>query len=201
VTSSPRQTRKLGKAWWIVFAVGFLGLAGLVWFVAFHRTFQIKSGSMAPTLLPGDRVLVRMWRFETPSPKRGDLVVYQAPYQHSTVLIHRLVALPGDRVEIVAKHLRINGKEIAEPYAVHRDQRTYGSGEGPIALRDNLAPAVVPADQFFVLGDNRDTSYDSRFWGTVSRGNLLGGGEVMVYLSLDPKTGEPRSGRMGRRLR
>jgi signal peptidase I len=156
---------------------------------------------MIPTVLPGDHVFVRMWRFGAPSPRRGDLVVYQSPQDSSRLLFHRVVALPGDRVEVVAKRLRINGREVREPYAVHRDQRTYGSGEGPIALRDNLAPEVVPADRFFVLGDNRDNSYDSRFYGPVPRGNLLGGGEVMVYLSLDPETREVRWSRMGRRLR
>jgi len=194
------KTRRLGRVWWIVFAVGFVGLVLLVSFFVRFKTFQIPSGSMIPTVLPGDHVFVRMWRFGPASPERGDLVVFRSPDHPESLIFNRVVGLPGDRVEIVGKRLRINGREVREPYVAHRDPRTYGSGEGPIAIRDNLAPEAVPADHFFMMGDNRDYSFDSRFYGTVPRANLLGGGEVMVYLSVDPETREVRWSRSGLRL-
>jgi len=177
-----RPVRKLGRIWWLVFAVGFVGLLGLVSFFVLYRTFQIPSDSMSPTLLRDEFVLIRMWRLGPPPPlERGDMVLFQAPDDPKTLRFSRVVGLPGDRVEIVDKRLRLNGREVAEPYAVHKDPQLHGSGDGPIALRDNLAPVEVPKGHFFVMGDNRDQSYDSRFFGPVPR-DLLRGGKQVIHL-------------------
>jgi len=89
----------------------------------------------------------------------------------------RVLAVPGDRVEIRDKALYVNGTAVAEPYVRHDDPRTYpklASLPEPYRSRDHFGPALIPPDQFFVLGDNRDRSSDSRYWGCVPRANIAG---------------------------
>lgn len=113
----------------------------------------------------------------TRSLSRGDIVTFDYPLQPETVYVKRVVALGGDTVEIRAKRLFVNGREVAEPYAIHLDSEIYPAAQNvpePYRSRDNLAPRRLPAGTFFVLGDNRDRSSDSRYWGTVPQGNLRG---------------------------
>ncbi len=177
--------------------LGFVLLIGLIAFFVLYRTYQIPSSSMEPTLLVGDHVLVRMWRFGIPNPQRGDIVVFEPPDDPGIHRINRVVGLPGDRIEIVDKQLRLNGQTVVEPYVEHR-----GSLGFPPRLpqRDDFGPYVVPADHFFMMGDNRDNSYDSRFYGVVPR-KLLRGGSIQVYGSWDPERQSPRWDRIGKRLR
>jgi len=144
------------------------------------RVFRIASSNMEPTLLVGDRVVADMQAFVSRGPTRNELVVYGSPDKPGALLIVRVVALSGDVVEIRDKKLLLNGRELEEPWVQHKDPRTFSAG--PLApemgvRRDQMAARTVPEGTFFVLGDNRDLSYDSRFIGAIplssAKGNLL----------------------------
>ena len=106
---------------------------------------------------------------------RGDVVVFRDPRDPSRDLLKRAVAIGSDTVEQRAKELRINGFEREEPFVVHRDPTTYGLDAPPaLAGRDSFGPVSVPVGAFFAMGDNRDDSLDSRFWGPAPAANLEG---------------------------
>lgn len=150
------------------------------------QIFQVPSSSMENTVLAGDYVLVNKFAYGPHRGAwgrllpyrdlaRGDVVVFRYPPDPGRDLIKRAVALPGDRVEVDAKLLRVNGFPVAEPYAVHRDEATYGKDAPPSLLRrDRFGPLAVAAGHFFAMGDNRDESQDSRFWGPAPLAHLEG---------------------------
>jgi len=133
------------------------------------QAFRIPSSSMEPTLRPGDCVFVS--RRDGYMPRRGDLMVYGAASDPRQILIKRVVGMPGDTVFIRDKVLWVNGVRQSEPYVVHADSTIRRAPDDP---RDHLEPFVVPANSWFVLGDNRDNSNDSRFHGPVPRALVLG---------------------------
>jgi len=150
------------------------------------QAFHVPSSSMENTVLTGDYVLVNKfaygphrgpWGRVLPyrDLSRGDVVVFRYPPDPGRDFIKRAVALAGDRIEIEAKTLRLNGLPVAEPYVVHRDEVTYG-GDAPASLlrRDRFGPLAVAAGHFFAMGDNRDESQDSRFWGPAPLAHLEG---------------------------
>ena len=156
------------------------------------QIYHVPSASMEDTVLVGDYVLVNKFAYgahEGPWGRvlpyrdlaRGDVVVFRYPPDPERDFVKRVVGLPGDRVTVEAKSLAVNGGVVAEPYAVHRDARTFGA-EAPPALerRDRLGPIGVEERRFFALGDNRDESQDSRFWGSVPLAHLEG--RVVVVL-------------------
>ena len=158
-----------------------LTLVGWGLLIAF-KIYRIPTGGMDPAIQVGDRVVARKWV----QPKRGDIIVFDYPPQPNTQFIKRLVALPGETVEIRDKQLFINGKKMDEIYAWHADAQTFARDPKlpePYRSRDQFGPAVVPANAFFVLGDNRDRSSDSRYWGTVARGQVRG----VVVLIISPR--------------
>jgi signal peptidase I len=134
------------------------------------QAFKFPSGSMEPTLLIGDHILVDR-REDAKNPKRGDLIVFQYPEDPAKDFIKRVVAVGGDKVEIKDKVLYVNSNEIKEPYVSHQEANMIPASQNP---RDNYGPQVIPKDSYFVLGDNRDKSYDSRFWGAVSKDKVKG---------------------------
>ena len=166
------------------------------------ENFKIPSGSMMDNLLIGDHLVVNKFVFaangHTPlhnllpyrGPQRGDVVVFKWPEDPRRDFIKRCVAVGGDTVEMRAKQLFINGEPIDEPYVVHKDPRVYpdvpGLGSSPRNLRnrDNFGPYTVPADHIFCLGDNRDNSSDSRFWGPVPL-SYVKGRAVIIYWSYE----------------
>jgi signal peptidase I len=135
-------------------------------------------------------------------PRRGDIVAFLSPME-SKNLVKRCVAVEGDTVQVIDKALFVNGKKIVEPYARHLDplvqpgvvigpesfQANWESGDlyklFGLRLRDNFGPVVVPRDHYFMMGDNRDNSFDSRFWGPLHKKYLLGK-PLFVFFSLDP---------------
>jgi signal peptidase I len=133
------------------------------------QAFRIPSSSMEPTLRPGDCVFVS--RRDGYVPRRGDLMVYGATSDPRQILIKRIVAMPGDTVFIRDKVLWVNGVRQSEPYVVHADSTIHPATDD---RRDNLESFVVPTESWFVLGDNRDNSNDSRFHGPVPRALVLG---------------------------
>jgi signal peptidase I len=150
------------------------------------QIFHVPSSSMEDTVLTGDYVLVNKfaygphrgpWARVLPyrDLARGDVVVFRYPPDPGRDLIKRAVAVAGDRIEAEAKVLRVNGVEPFEPHAVHRDATTYGTGAPPPLLRrDRFGPLAIQAGGFFAMGDNRDESQDSRFWGPVPVAHLEG---------------------------
>ena len=151
------------------------------------QAFRIPSGSMIPTLLVGDHILVNKLDYRFGEPHRLDVVVFKFPLDSNKDYIKRVIGLPGDRLKIVNKVVFINGKPLKEPYVRLTDSRIIPRGIQP---RDNYGPVVVPPGHYFVMGDNRDSSYDSRFWGFVSRKALIGKA-LIIYFSWDPHGANP----------
>ncbi len=151
------------------------------------QAFRIPSGSMIPTLLVGDHILVNKFIYRFGDPKRLDVVVFKFPLDPKKDYIKRVIGLPGDRVEIINKVVYINGKPLKEPYVQHTDPHIIPRGVQP---RDNYGPVVVPKGHYFVMGDNRDSSYDSRYWGFVARKAFIGKA-LIIYFSWNPHGANP----------
>ena len=173
------------------------------------QAFKIPSGSMKQTLLIGDHILVnkfiygikvpftRLTLVPIQEPKRGDIVVFKFPEDPGKDFIKRVVALSGDVIEIKDKHVFVNGKKENHPYGVYTDPHIIPAGVQP---RDNFGPVTVPPDSLFVLGDNRDHSYDSRFWGFVDLEDVKGKAFI-IYWSWNKEDFDVRWRRIGRLLR
>ncbi len=177
------------------------------------EAFQIPSGSMERTLLAGDFLFVnkavygaqipgtkaRLPGFE--SPRRGDVIVFAYPKNPELNYVKRVIGVPGDTVEMRGGQVRVNGDALVEPYVQRVDaahdiydpefkwQRRYllggpGTARSYHPTRDTWGPLVVPRAKYFVLGDNRDNSADSRYWGFVD-GQAVKGRPLVVYFSYD----------------
>jgi signal peptidase I len=157
------------------------------------QAFKIPSGSMLPTLQIGDHILVNKLRYgirlpilgqrvvKFQDPRRGDIIVFVYPVDPQKDFIKRVVGEPGDTIEIKHKQIYVNDKKIDDPNAHFVD----GPGENSrLTPRDNYGPVTVPPDKIFVMGDNRDRSYDSRFWGFVPLDDVKGKAFV-IYWSWD----------------
>ncbi len=157
------------------------------------QAFKIPSGSMLPTLQIGDHLLVNKFIYgirlpfagtllvPIKEPQQGDIIVFRFPRDRSTDYIKRVVGLPGDKFEIRDKTLLINDRQIDDPHAHYTSAEVLPGGVSP---KDNLGPIVVPPDKYFVMGDNRDNSSDSRFWGFVDEADILGKA-MIIYWSWD----------------
>jgi signal peptidase I len=166
------------------------------------QAFKIPSGSMEKNLLVGDHILVNKFaygptmtdlerRLLPVSPlRRGDVVVFKFPEDPERDFIKRCIALPGDRIQLIDKQTFVNGKRLEESgYVYFADTRTYTRRQSLFLadgyrLRDNFGPYTIPEGHYFFLGDNRDNSNDSRFWGTVPR-IYIKGRALLVYWSFD----------------
>lgn len=169
------------------------------------QAYKIPSGSMIPTLLVGDYLLVNKLSFGIRNPikddflyrwglpKRQEIVVFTYPQDKKLDFIKRVIGLPGDTVEIINKKVFVNGKPLKEPYVQFTDKTIYPKEISP---RDNFGPVKVPKGYIFVLGDNRDQSYDSRFWGFVPIHSLKGKA-LIIYFSWDSEKGRIRFSRIG----
>ncbi len=156
----------------------------------FVQAFKIPSGSMEPTLLIGDHILVNKLVYGIRVPftnlrwprfsdsKRGDVIVFVYPEDRTKDFIKRVVAVGGDTVEIENKKVSINGKEVSNPHA-HFFSNVNIPGE--VSPRDNMGPITVPEGYLFVMGDNRDFSHDSRFWGFVPVEDVKGQAFLIYY--------------------
>lgn len=142
------------------------------------QAFKIPSGSMLPTLQIGDHILVNKFIYTFRPIQRGDIIVFKFPQDESRDFIKRVVGLPGERVEIRARQLFINGKPLQEPYAVHTAPGLSRAAEG-----EELGPITIPEGRLFMLGDNRDHSMDSRYWGLLDIDKVRGKA-FLIYFSV-----------------
>ncbi len=150
------------------------------------QAFKIPSGSMLETLQIGDHLLVNKFIYgikipftdttliPVSDPKFQDIVVFEFPEDPSKDFIKRVIGLPGDRIEIRKKQVFRNGQLLREPYIQHTDPRE-------VEQRDNIPAFTVPKNTYFVMGDNRDESYDSRFWGFVEREKMQGKALILYW--------------------
>jgi signal peptidase I len=140
------------------------------------QAFKIPSGSMEPTLLVGDHILVNKFIYGVKlpllrktlipisEPKRDDVIVFIYPRDTSKDYIKRVIGLPGDRIEIIGRTIYINGKRFKDPRGYYSSESTLS---GQLSGKGRFGPITVPKDSLFVMGDNRNHSFDSRFWGFV----------------------------------
>jgi signal peptidase I len=169
----------------IAVAIAFLVQAFLI------KPYLIPSTSMATTLVPGQRVLVDRVVYHYRDIHRGDIIVFRRPVAPKDILIKRVVGLPGDTLSLVDGRLLVNGQALDEPYVNTIDglpeptvPGELAPGGHPIAEWSLEKPYTVPADHYFMMGDNRLDSSDSRYWGTVPYDHVIGCA-VFSYWPLD----------------
>jgi len=152
----------------VIAALALLARSALV------SVYSIPSASMAPTLQVGDHIFVTSYRlpFAEHHPRHGDVVVFRAPAS-GEVLVKRIVAVPGDLVDAAGGYVRIGGRTLAEPYVMQH------------AMSGAISAQIVPAASYFVMGDNRAHSYDSRSWGAVPADRIIGKVRVVLWSSAD----------------
>jgi signal peptidase I len=190
-------------------AIGMALLLALFIRTFIVQAFKIPSGSMIPTLAIGDHILVNklsygvripFWEdylIEFRKPQRGDVVVFIFPEDRSKDFIKRVIAVGGDTVEIRQKKVLINDKPVADPHAYFKD----GDFAGEIQPgQNNFGPRTVPQGHIFVMGDNRDSSHDSRFWGFVNLDDVRGKA-FLIYWSWDGTDRWVRWERLGNLIR
>jgi signal peptidase I len=163
------------------------------------QAFKIPTGSMENNLLVGDHLLVNKFAYaptltaleRTLLPirqvHRGDVIVFKYPVEPDRDFIKRVIGLPGETLEVKRKVVYINGKPLTEPY-VHFIRPLSPEGAESLDVRDDFGPVTVPPDQYFMMGDNRDNSQDSRFWGFMPA-DYIKGKALMIYWSYEPEEG------------
>jgi signal peptidase I len=177
------------------------------------QAFVIPTGSMEDTLLIGDHLLVDKLSYAPPGPiskyllpynevKRGDIIVFRYPIDIRQTFVKRVIGVPGDRLKIVKKEVFLNGKRLEEPYKYHKTDyfdsyrdtfpsepnvRLYEPANEMLVNNVKDGEVTVPAGHFFAMGDNRDSSLDSRYWGFVPRENIIGK-PLVIYWSYDAPT-------------
>lgn len=173
------------------------------------QAFKIPSGSMMQTLQIGDHILVNKFIYgvklpflqkvviPVTKPERGDIIVFKFPVEPEKDFIKRVVGIPGDVVEGRDKQIYVNDQPLVERYAIKTDPHVYPKG---MQTRDNFGPITVPDNKLFVMGDNRDQSFDSRFWGFVDM-KVVSGKAFMIYWSWDKDRFGVRWDRIGNILK
>jgi len=201
MSSKNRSTAReyLEAALWAI--VLTLGLRAFV-----IQAFRIPSESMYDTLLKGDFLFVNKFEYgpkipfthiRLPGlhpPRRGDVIVFQFPQNPSQDFIKRCIATGGQTVQVIDKKVFVDGVELKEPYVKHSDPEIRPAGYD---FRDNFGPFTVPSGMLFMMGDNRDNSNDSRYWGPLDM-DLVKGRAMFLYWSWDGAHLSPRWDRLFR---
>jgi len=184
------ESRKSDSRTWS----GFKSIAStllFVWLITHHiaQATVVPTESMSPTILVGDHFFLDKVAFPANYPqalqkflptrtiKRGEIVAFWSPVTPDLRLVKRVIGLPGETIELRNRIVYINGRKLDEPYAVYTDSQN-------IPRRDDMTAMTIPADAFFMMGDNRDNSNDSRFWGVAQREAIIGT-PLFVYWSYD----------------
>lgn len=201
------QVRAFVSEWGVTIILLLFGTTTLL------QAFVVPTGSMEDTVLIGDHMFVdkltyspkgAISRYLLPytDVKRGDIVVFKFPVNPKENYIKRIVGVPGDHLKLVNKNLFINGKQVTEPYIVHKtsyidsyrdnfptEPNTRLADSAYKMLSDNVqnGEVVIPPDSYFAMGDNRDNSLDSRYWGFVPRENIIGK-PAIIFWSYDTST-------------
>ncbi len=204
---SGQRPRNVIAEWTVTIILLLFGTTTLV------RAFVIPTGSMEDTLLIGDHLLVDKLAYAPAGPvsryllpytplKRGDIIVFRYPANVRETFVKRVIGIPGDRIRIVDKSVQLNGKPLDEPYTFFkRDDFDYYRDNFPSEPNTRVdgraldmldrhivdGEIIVPPNSYFALGDNRDSSMDSRYWGFVPRENIIGK-PLLVYWSYDAPT-------------
>ena len=168
------------------------GVLLLLLYASAFQIYTIPSASMFPTLFRGDSVLVNRWIYRMHPPHRGDLIAFRFPQSSRREFVKRVVGLPGDFVNEEQGHFYVNGTLLAQAQTIIPNDE--------LASAIHLIPRLVPADRLYVLGDNPETSLDSRFWGTVDEQEVVGK-VVLICWSRDKRWWQVRWDRLGRWLR
>ena len=167
------ETVHLPSLWaWVRDLVVSLVIAGVV-IVFLYQPVKVEGTSMMPRLVDQERIFINKFVYQIEAIERGDVIVFRYPYDETKSYIKRVIGLPGDEVAVVDGEVFINGEKLEEPYLIdeYRDRQTH-----PVM--------VVPPDEYYVLGDRRNSSNDSRVWGPVPR-NFIYGKAVFVYWPVD----------------
>lgn len=189
----------------IVIAMIFLNFVRIFVF----QSFKIPTGSMIDNLLIGDHLFVNKFIYGAPGPEplapllpirsveRGDIVIFRFPEDPALDYVKRVIGLPGETISIRDKIVHIDGQPIPEPYTVFRDTTIFPASESlpaQLRIRDQMPPYTIPEHSYFVMGDNRDNSYDSRYWGPVRR-DLIKGRPFLIYWSFraEEPDGQPQT--------
>jgi signal peptidase I len=198
------------REWVKALSIGILAV--LIFRSMVAQAYQIPSGSMERTLLVGDYIYINKLLYgpeiDVPyllhhrfpgfrKPQRGDIIVFRYPVDLKKDFIKRCVAVEGQTVAIRNKVLYVDGVKQDEPYVIHEDDRILPR---EASVRDNFGPIVVPKGRIFMMGDNRDNSLDSRFWGPLSL-DLVRGKAIFRYFSWDADRNWPRFSQILRPLR
>lgn len=169
------------------------------------QAFKIPTGSMKPNLLVGDHLLVNKFMFSPVASglerallpmrdiDRGDVIVFKFPEEPERDFIKRVIGLPGETLELKNQTIFINGAPLVEPYANYLFPPTSDGADDSLDLRRRYGPVTVPAGHYFMMGDNRDDSQDSRYWGFLPK-SYVKGRALFIYWSFD--TSEDGSGSM-----
>jgi signal peptidase I len=217
MTEPSKKAGGVRKPWYREYAEALIIAAILALIIRTFvvQAFKIPSGSMEDTLLIGDHLLVNkfVYGIRVPltdtrflsirHPERGDIIVFEFPedrgksYFSRRDFIKRVIGTPGDTVEVREKMVYVNGEPYVIPQEVHKEADMIPARFAP---RDFLGPIEVPPDQYFVMGDNRDRSYDSRFWGFVDKSEIKGLAFIK-YWSWNSDEFRPRWNRIGRPIR
>ena len=209
--TSPTEQRSSVAEWAITILILLFGTSTIA------QPFVIPTSSMHNTLLTGDHLIVDKLAYAPPGPlsrhllpyediKRGDIIVFKHPTLITVDYVKRVIGLPGDHVKLVNKQVFVNGKPLNEPYVIHLDnfmnyRDNFPAGEpdyipdpkmlerANAMLRDDVVNGelVVPPGSYFAMGDNRDNSSDSRYWGLVPRDNIMGK-PLIIFWSYDAPT-------------
>ena len=212
-TEAPKRKRKAEPPrgtiaeWTVTILLLLFGTTTLV------QAFVIPTGSMEDTLLIGDHLLVDKLAYAPPGPisrsilpysavKRGDIIVFRYPIDINQTFVKRVIGVPGDRIRIENKQVYRNGVKLNEPYKFHKTEyidsyrdnfpgvpnvRLYEPAQVMLDKDVVNGELVVPANSYFAMGDNRDSSLDSRYWGFVPRANIIGK-PLIIYWSYDAPT-------------
>jgi signal peptidase I len=209
---SPRKHTVIREYYEAILVAVVFALFARTWVV---QAFQVPTGSMENTVLIGDHLLVNKFIYAPHAhnflerllpyraPRRGDVFVFKYPVDPERDFIKRVVGLPGDIVDVRQKALYVNDVHQSDKHVLHSDKQVYPddpSVPDDFRRRDNFGPYRVPPESYFAMGDNRDNSLDSRFWGPVPAANVKGRA-LLIYWSYEAESNPPSWQGYGARLR